>query len=224
MRIARNLKIVLLSLLFPVFAAGCAGTHATATVASALDSEGLQPIEIETIEYVAVHPGADLASFIEVYIEPVSLEFRKGWRPMATGSQMTASASQLEALEEEIKALFTETFTAALLANPRLKLVDAPAVEVLRISPRLTDISVAQLAGQLQPGTATGRRSGTLALELAINDVRTGTLIVRMNDKRVVADASGRTLSWGATRNEFNTIFEFWGRFIGSAILNITVD
>lgn len=198
---------------------GCASVSSTGEV----DSNGLLKLQVEGIERVAVHPGADLASFSKIYIEPVEVSFRRGWRPMRTGSHMTVSSRQLDDMKVELRNMFTAAFIEGLQSNTRLEIVDTPAPEVLRITPRVIDVSAVNILGDAPAGEARAMQTlGSASLELSINDVRTGIVVVEIESTRHIVNNSRMSLDSMRTREGFNDIFSAWGRFTGQGILNIS--
>lgn len=197
----------------------CAGSGETIK----LTEDGLAELSIEGIEYIAVHPGAQFAEFTEIYVEPVVLEFRSGWRPTTTGSQMSASQYELEQLQDELQALFTQEFIAGLQQNPRLRIVDAATPDALRVSPRLGNVTFENFGSKMSAGQSAARKLGQAELELLVRDVQTDTVVVRMKDKRVLANPhmTFAVTSTANTYNRFGELFMGWGGFIGKGVFNI---
>lgn len=210
------------ALLFAIaILAGCAASIPAARTTT----DDLRVLDVDTLEYLAVHPGADLASFSKVFVEPVKLEFRDDWKPVRTGSNLTISRSQLTELKSQLEAQFMERFKAGLQDNPRIEIVDQPAPRVLRITPRLTNVSAVNIFGNAMPAEARGmRKLGRANLELKINDVRTGLLVVDMKSERDIVHVGRMSLSATRTRDEFGKMFQQWGDFVGNGILNLTVE
>jgi hypothetical protein len=212
-----------LALVLPVLSVmvihGCATNEG-----AGITKEGLQRLDVEMIEYVAIHPGADLASFSDIYIEPVELEFRSGWRPQSTGSHLSVSPVRLKELQEKLQAMFMDEFKAGLSENSRLRIVNEATPEVLRITPRIVNVTVTNLDGKANPGQTFARKQGEAKLEMTIRDVRTGTLVVRVEDRRVIANsADGFAVTGaGAIDQGFARIFSGWGAFTGKGILNVS--
>lgn len=215
----------------------CASSGAPRT--GAITAEGLREIHIEGLDYLAVHRAADLSGYRQIYIEPVTVEFAPGWRPTQTGSRLPASPQTLERLHETIKERFMASFGNAFEANPRYTLVDQPAPGSLRITPVLTEVSVAIVDLEGKPRDVTARNLGHFEIDLTIHDVRTGELVLHMKDSRdsvqpasgmslgnmiSIASEIGRTVSSTTMLAEMDRIFDGWGALVAEGFLNSRIE
>lgn len=203
-------------------ACSCASGQQHGDVAGRLTQDGMLVLNVEALESVQVHPGADLASFTDVVIEAPKVRFKEGWQPESTGSRLGASSRDFEEAGERLKSAFAEAFTRGLLENPRLQIVTQPEPGALRITPVLTEVTISDLGGEI--GQAMTRKFGQVRLDLVIHDVRTGTLVAHIEDFRVLNNKAGGFGITGtnAVRGEFADLFQAWGAFTGKAILNIS--
>lgn len=77
----------------------------------------------------------------KVLVEPVEVGFHPRWRPRRTGSRLPLADRERERIRDEIAAAFDRTFGDE-VASGRLERVSEPGPGVLRLRPRLVDVTV----------------------------------------------------------------------------------
>ncbi len=78
---------------------------------------GLQKTSVKGIELAYVKPGATLASYKRVKIDPVEVAFHPSWDPKKTGSNLKVSASERQEILDGVAKLVQEEFAREIQAK-----------------------------------------------------------------------------------------------------------
>jgi hypothetical protein len=65
-------------------------------VDEAMSRDGLQKISVKGLDLAYARPGASLAAYKRVKLDPVEVEFDKSWDPERTGSRIKLSSEERE--------------------------------------------------------------------------------------------------------------------------------
>src|SRR3954447_12633316 len=65
-------------------------------VQPAMSQDGLRKVSVKGIDLAYARPGATLASYKRIKIDPVEVAFHKSWDPTRTGSNLKVSSAERE--------------------------------------------------------------------------------------------------------------------------------
>jgi hypothetical protein len=178
-------------------------------------TDGLVRRESQQVDSVYVVPGASLAPYRSVILDPVNLAFKLDWQkrnPDVTPSDVTRIRSQGA-------AVFNEIFSNALTMQHGYPITIQPGPDVLQVTASLTELDVSAA-----PGTAGNQRMfivspSDLTLTLELRDSQSGALLARAIDKE-----KGRTFGnlkvEGSVENsaEARRAIEMWAGLLRAAL------
>jgi len=179
--------------------------------------DGLVRVQSGQADSVYRAPGASLASYTRVILDPVNLAFKLDWQkrnPDVTASDVTRIRSQGT-------AIFNEIFSSALTMQHGYPVTTQPGSDVLRISASITELDVSAA-----PGTAGAQRMfivspSDLTLTLELRDSQSGALLARAIDKEK-GRSFGNLKVEGSIENsaEARRALEMWAGLLRAALDN----
>jgi uncharacterized protein DUF3313 len=177
--------------------------------------DGLVRVQSKQVDTVYAKPGATLARYQRVLLDPVELAFKLDWEkrhPEVTESDITRIRSQGA-------AVFREIFSSALTLNHGYGLVTQPGADVLRVTASVTELDVAATPGTVGTQRMYVVSPSDLTLLLVLRDSQTGALLARAIDRE-----KGRTFGnlqvEGAVENsaEARRALEMWAGLLRNAL------
>jgi hypothetical protein len=189
----------------------------------AMSHDGLQKISVKGVDLAYARPGATLAGYNRIKLDPVQVAFRKDWDPTRTGSSIKLTQEDRENIRTGVAKIVQEEFVKELQSKSIYKVVDELGPDVLRVRVHIVNLYVAA------PDTGGAGRSrtytvsaGEMTLFAELFDSETGETLARVVDRRVASSAGGRmTLSNSATnRAEAQDIASSWARILRTALDN----
>jgi hypothetical protein len=179
--------------------------------------DGLVRRPSQQIDMVFVAPGASLAAYQRVILDPVNLAFKLDWQQR----NPDVSASDVGRIRSQGAAVFHEIFSNALTMQHGYPITMQPAPDTLRVSASLTELDVSAA-----PGTAGNQRMfivspSDLTLTLELRDSQSGALLARAIDKE-----KGRTFGnlkvEGSVENsaEARRALDMWAGLLRAALDN----
>ena len=140
-------------------------------------------------------PGADFSIYKKIIVDPIEVEFAKGWDKEETFSGNRLSAKQLEEIKSKIAKVAEETFAEEFSEKNGPQIVTEAGPDVLRFSSAIVNVWPSAVDTQ-EPGMnrvyTTSAGSATLYAEL--RDSETGQLIGRVVDAREARNSG--TMRW----------------------------
>ncbi len=209
-RIAR--LIVLLAALGTVSAVPAASQKGFEEATSA---DGLEKIKVRNIDLVYVRPGATLAEYTKVMIEPVRVAFRKDFDPQRSGSRTRLTTDELEKIRTDVGKIVQEQFVKE-LAKGTYVTAAAAGPDVLQIRLEIEDLYV-NAPDTMEPGRSRTytTSAGEMTLVMELVDSETGATLARVYDRH---DARGvGTLTWAnsvTNRAEAERAAATWARIL----------
>lgn len=182
-------------------------------------AQGLQRVEMAGMGLSFVRPGASLASYDRVLLEPVDVSFRRDWAPYGTGSLLRVGTERREAVRDEVAQSVRQAFARS-LAQRGLVLASEPGPGVLRLQLRVVDLYLSNPWG---PAPARARvlatSSGEMTLLAELSDARTGEVLVRAGDWQDMR-ATGRLLPTDdiRTRSDIDGTAQAWAASLADAL------
>jgi Protein of unknown function (DUF3313) len=150
-----------------------------------MSHDGLKQISIKGIGIAYAKPGATLAGYNRVQIEPVQVAFRKDWDPTRTGSRIKLTAEDRENIRISVATLVQEEFVKTLESKSSYKVVNAAGADVLRVKINILNLYVNA------PDTQSGGRSrtftvsaGEMTMFAELFDSESGEPLARIVDRR----------------------------------------
>ncbi len=193
-----------------------AANEQRAAVEEALSHDGLQKIKVKGIDLAYARPGASLAGYNKIILDPVEVSFRKDWDPKRTGSRARLSAQERENIRSGVARIVLEEFTKTLEKGAPYKVVTEPGADVLRLQIGITDLYVNA------PDTMTPGRSRTYTLSAGemtlvgeLMDSESGQVISRVIDRREARNTGTMQLTNSVVNaQEARTIASSWARIL----------
>lgn len=180
-------------------------------------ADGLHRVPSTWVAAAFVRPGASLAEYHGIVIDPLLVSYKDGTSGEMVTNRARGSFALGAATTERIARTYREAFQRELARSDDFALVAEPGAGVLRVVGRLVNLVVT--APPMRGGEENYLiESGEMTLILDVRDARTGQALFRFADRRAIRPASGAVVSgyqsnavnnWGAMRE----IFADWARF-----------
>jgi len=184
--------------------------------------EGLERVEVRGLDRVFIRPGASLAAYSRVQLEPISVAFRRDWgRSTAPGSRLRIREEDLQRIRQGLSELVHEQVRAE-LADGGYPLTEEPGEDVLAV--RLSIVNLHINAPDLN--TPNRVRSyttsvGEMTLVAELRDSVSGELLARILDRSVGRDfVHMRVVTRVDNVSEARTIARAWARALRNALDN----
>jgi len=188
-------------------------------VDQALSQGGLQKIKVKDIDLAYARPGASLAAYKRVQLDPVEVEFRKSKDPSRAGSAIKLSTEEREKIRSNVARAVQEEFAKELQKNSAYQVASGAGPDVLRVKPRILDLYVN--APDVGPGRTRTLVSsaGEMTLVAELSDSASGKVLARVADQRD-ASKEGRMYLVNGTVNEEEArkIAAGWARILRNAL------
>jgi hypothetical protein len=184
----------------------------------ALQWEGMQKAAWKTFDEAWQAPGVNFRAYSKVMIDPAEVSFRKDWQRdyNRVNFDLESRITDEEAQEilAEAQAGLGDAFVAA-AQKAGYQIVTAPAPDVLRLKPFLTDLDVhAPDLMKSARNRTYAEEAGSARLVLEIRDSGSGALLAGGVDKREVGDMSFLQRRSSVTnRADFAHVFRRWAEF-----------
>jgi hypothetical protein len=201
----------------------------SATIVAARDKvdevmslDGLQKVKVKNVDLAYVRPGASLAGYNSVRIDPVNVAFRKDWDPTRTGSRIKLSTEEREKIRNGLAQIVHDEFVRELQAKSGYKVVTESGPDVLRVKVNVVNVFV-NAPDTNTPGRSTVyvMSAGEMTLFAELVDSETGEVIARFADRREARTGSRMEIS----STVFNTgqaagIASNWARLLRNGLDN----
>jgi hypothetical protein len=212
--------------LFTLLALALVASGAFAAKPSELDEtmshDGLQKVTVKGIQFAYARPGATLAGYDRVQIEPVQVAFHKNWDPTRTGSRIKLGKEERENIRSGVAAAVQEEFVGELQNKSSYKVVNESGPDVLRVRVNIVDLYVnapdTQSRGMSRTYTVS---AGQMTLFAELFDSESGQLLARVIDKREARDNQIYQLSNSVVnRGEVQDVASSWARILRTGLDN----
>jgi hypothetical protein len=152
----------------------------------AMGAEGLKAVKSKDLDMLYVRPGATLAGYKKVMLDPVEVSFSKNWDPKRTGSNIKLGQDEREKIRTGMAKVTQDQFTKLLQANNGYPVVDAAGDDVLRARVRVMNLYVNAPAADQGAGRSRTytMSAGEATLFLELYDSETGQILARAIDRR----------------------------------------
>ena len=205
-------------------ALAASGTHAAkpSDLDEAMSHDGLRKVTVKGIQFAYARPGATLADYHRVQIEPVQVAFHKHWDPTRTGSRIKLGQEERENIRSGVATAVQEAFVKELRDKSRYQVVDEAGPDVLRVKVAIVDLYVnapdTESVGMSRTYTVS---AGQMTLFAELFDSESGQLLARVIDKREGRDNQMYQLANSVVqRGELQDIASTWARILRRALDN----
>ncbi len=200
-----------------------AASSSTKALEDAMGQDGLQKTSVKGIELAYVKPGASLAGYKRVKIDPVEVAFHKSWDPTRTGSNIKVSSTERQKILDGVARLVQEEFTREIQGSSGYAVTDETGDDVLRVKIHIVNLYVSAP----DTGKSSGRSrtyvvsAGEMTLFAELIDSKTNEVVARVVDRRE-ARSAGRVSLGDSVNNqgEARTIAAGWARILRKALDN----
>ncbi len=152
--------------------------------------DGLIAVQSSTLDKLYLRPNANLATYRRVMIDPVQVEFQKEWLRRMNDPRYVARLrpEDVQRVADETTANVARIVADAFRARG-YEIATAPGPDVLRLSPRVTELYV-NAPDIYPPGKTRSftRDAGEATLVLEARDSGTGTLLATAVDHGTAQD------------------------------------
>ena len=202
--------------------AALSGAHAASgkkELEALMAKDGLQKISVKNIDLVYARPGASLAAYKRVKLDPVKVAFSPSWNPTRTGSATKLSTQEKEDIRARVAKLVEEEFARELQSGGRYSVTSGSGPDVLRVQAGIVNLYINA------PDTGVGRSrtivssAGEMTLIAELTDSASGQVVARVADRRE-ASHSGMVANSFANETEGRLIAAAWAKALKKALDN----
>jgi len=214
-RFVRTVSLLASMLVWPsAFAAS------RADLDQALSHDGLHKVSVKGVDLAYVRPGATLAGYNRVKLDPVEVAFRKDWVPKRTGSNLKLSAEELDSIRQGVAKLVYDEFVSELQSKSSYQVVNEVGADVLRVRVNIVNLYVTAPDTLSSGPTRTYTVSpGEMTLFAELFDSETGEAIARVVDRREARGTGMVTLTTKSVNaTEARTIASAWARILRNGL------
>jgi len=186
----------------------------------AMSHDGLQKIKVKGIDLAYALPGATLAGYSKVLLDPIEVSFRKDWDPTRAGSRIKLDSAERENIKSGVAKIVYDEFVRELQAKGNYAVVQAPGPDVLRVKASITNLYVnapdTMSAGRSRTYTVS---AGEMTIAADLYDSETGQVLARVVDRREARDTGMMTLTNSVVNaSEARAIASSWARILHSRL------
>jgi Protein of unknown function (DUF3313) len=187
-----------------------------------MSGQGLQKTKVKGIDLAYARPGASLAAYKRVMIDPVDVQFDPSWDPVRTGSLIKLGSEEREKIRTGVARIVYDEFVKALQAKSTYQIVTEPGPDVLRVKASIVNLYVNA------PDSAGASRSrtwvssaGRMTLQSALSDAASGQLLALVVDRREAGNSGRMQLSSSVLdEGEAEAVAADWARILRKALDN----
>lgn len=189
-------------------------------VEASMSHDGLSKISIKGIDLAYARPGATLAGYKSVKLDPVEVAFDRNWDPRATGSSIRLSAADRESIRQGVARIVFDEFVRELQSKNANPVVTEAGPDVLRARISITDLFVTAPDTMSAGRTRTYVMSaGRMTLVAEFFDSETGQVLARAVDTREARNTGTLQLSNSMVNAaEARDIASAWARILHNTL------
>ena len=182
----------------------------------AMSADGLQKIKVKDIDLAYARPGASLAGYNNIKLDPVDVAFRKDWNPDRIGSRLKLTAAERENIRTRVAKLVYEEFVKELEAKGGYKVVNEAGPDVLRVNVKVVNLYVnAPDTGSTGLSRTYTVSAGEMTLIAELYDSESGQELARVVDRREGRNSGRLELSSSVSNaGEAADIAQTWARIL----------
>jgi hypothetical protein len=181
--------------------------------------DGLQAAPLKNIDLAYARPGASLAAYKRIQIEPVLVEFSSRWNPERTGSRLKMTSQERANLQSAVGRAVREEFARELQATGNYQVVSESGPDVLRVTPRIVNLYLnAADAGSVARTRTYMTSAGELTLLAELHDSSSNQLLMRVADRREADNVRLERTNGMVNDSEIRTVAGGWARVLRKAL------
>ena len=209
-----------LGLLALAFALSSALAASSKNLEARMAKDGLQKTTVKNIDLVYARPGATLAAYKRVKLDPVEVAFSPSWNPTRTGSSMKLSSQEKENIRTGVAKLVEEEFARELQAGGRYQVTTDSAPDVLRVRAGVVNLYINA------PGNGPARSrtyvssAGEMTLIAELADSGSGQVLARVADRREANNTQMQLTNNAINEFEARNIATTWAKALKKALDN----
>ena len=154
-------------------------------VDEAMSRDGLQKISVKGLDLAYARPGASLAAYKRVKLDPVEVQFDKSWEPTRTGSRIKLGPEEREKIRASVAKLVEEEFAKAVEKGGIYQIASESAPDVLRVKASVLNVYINAPtdigAGRSKTYVSS---AGQMTLLAELSDSTSGQMLARVADRR----------------------------------------
>jgi hypothetical protein len=177
--------------------------------------DGLKLVKVKGIDMAYVRPGATLAPYKRVMMDPAQVAFSKDWDPERTGSRMKLTPEERERIRTELAQLFDKTFKEE-MEKGGYPVVTEAAPDVLLVTAALIDV-YANAPDTMEPGRSRTyvMNAGHATLIAELRDSETKAILARVADLQEARDDGFLQISNSVANSaEARAMIQRWARIL----------
>jgi len=154
--------------------------------ASAQPADGLQLVKKDQHGEWRLDSRANWSGFTGIQLEKATVDFTENWaRDQKYRSGNRPTEENMGRIRTELSELLDEVFRQELTANDTFRMSDNPGADVMRITPKITDLNIyAPDRMRDHIGYSLADSKGNMTLTVEVRDSVSGTLLAQMTDNR----------------------------------------
>jgi hypothetical protein len=142
-----------------------------------ITADGLERVPSRASGGVFRAPGAPFTQYQRFILEPLTVAFRKGWEK----EHEDVPATELKRMRDEAARDFRAEFTEVLIDEGPYTFADAPAPDVLIVSPAVTELDIPAPEVAVLEKRSFSPRSVRLRITGELRDAASGRLVARID-------------------------------------------
>ena len=148
----------------------------------AMSYDGLQKINVKGLDLAYALPGATLAGYTQIIVEPVGVAFHKEWKPNS-GSTRRVSAADQQKIRQNVAKVVQDALVQELKAGG-YTIVTEPGPDALRVKANILNLYITA-PDVMSPGRSRvyTASAGEMTLLAELEDSDTDATIVRLLDR-----------------------------------------
>jgi len=191
---------------------GIAGTVAAAgtDIDKVMGQGGLKKTSVKGLALAYTRPGATLASYKRVMIDPVQIAFDKNWDPERAGGRIKMSKERKEEIRAGVAQIVQDEY-AKELAKGNYQVATEPGADVLRVKINIVDvfINAPDMSGPGRVKTY-APEAGHMSLISELSDSTSKQVLARVADRREVGADRLQMSGSGVNKEDFRVAASAW--------------
>jgi hypothetical protein len=187
----------------------------------AMSRDGLQKVSVKGLDAAYARPGATLAAYKRVKLDPVEVEFSKSWDPARTGSRIKLSSEERDKIKAGVAKIVEEEFAKELQKGGTYQLANDAGADVLRVKASILNLYVnAPDAGGAGRSRTYVSSAGEMTLLAELSDSASGQVLARVADRRE-ANGSARRMQLADSmlnEDEARKVASDWARILRKSL------
>ena len=189
-------------------------------VDDAMSRDGLQKISVKGHDLAYARPGASLAAYKRVKLDPVEVQFDKSWEPTRTGSRIKLGPEEREKIRVSVAKLVEDEFTKVLQKDGAYQITSESAPDVLRVKASVLNVYINAPSDMSVGRSKTYVSSaGQMTLLAELSDAASGQMLARVADRREGNRmARMQRVEPGENESEARDVAAAWAKILRNAL------